>query len=215
MNDLFLLLFLLSFVGLIIGLIKPSIVVRWGDMQKRNRKSVCKYYGLALVASFILFGISIPNEDTTSKTELVKEVAPVVEPAAEPAVEPAAEPAAEPAVEPAAEPVVEPVKESPTPVAEGETVSQKNAVKMAKNYLSYTAFSKKGLITQLEFEGFSNEDATYAVGQVKVNWQEQAAEMAKNYLDYTAFSRSGLIEQLEFEGFSNEDATYGADAVGL
>lgn len=101
-------------------------------------------------------------------------------------------------------------KKEPEPVIEG-TLSQKNAIKSANNYLSLTAFSKNGLIKQLEFEGFSNADATYAVNQLNVNWKEQAVKSANNYLKLTAFSSSSLIKQLEFEGFSNADATY---AVG-
>jgi len=41
-----------------------------------------------------------------------------------------------------------------------ETLEQQNAVSTAQDYLNYTSFSKSGLIEQLEFEGFSNEDAT-------------------------------------------------------
>lgn len=95
------------------------------------------------------------------------------------------------------------------------TVSQEQAVRMANDYLNYTAFSKSGLIEQLEYEGFNNADATYAVENISVVWREQAVKMAKDYLDYTSFSRTRLIEQLEFEGFSNADATYATDAVGL
>lgn len=86
---------------------------------------------------------------------------------------------------------------------------------MAEDYLDYTAFSKSGLIEQLKFEGFDDEDATYALNQLNVDWKEQAVKMAQDYLDYTSFSRSGLINQLEFEGFSNEDATYAVDEIGL
>ena len=46
-----------------------------------------------------------------------------------------------------------------TPAKPTETVSQKNAVRKAKDYLSYTAFSHDGLVAQLEFEKFSHEDA--------------------------------------------------------
>ena len=94
-------------------------------------------------------------------------------------------------------------------------MSQRQAVRQANDYLDYTAFSRKGLIEQLEFEGFSKADATYAVDHIEVDWMEQAALKAKDYLDYTAFSRKGLIEQLEFEGFTKEQATHGANAVGL
>lgn len=93
--------------------------------------------------------------------------------------------------------------------------SQQNAVGMARDYLNYTAFSKSGLVEQLEFEGFDNDDATFAVNEIDVDWQEQANQMAEDYLDYSNFSRSGLIEQLEFEGFSNEQATNAVDETGL
>lgn len=104
---------------------------------------------------------------------------------------------------------------TPQPTPQGETASQKNAVKKAKSYLDYSAFSRTGLIEQLEFEGFNNADATYAVGQINVDWKQQAVKKAKSYLDYSAFSRSGLIEQLEFEGFTNAEATYAVGQVGL
>ena len=46
-----------------------------------------------------------------------------------------------------------------------ETVSQKNAVRKAKSYLKTSSFSREGLITQLEFEKFTNEQAIYGVGE--------------------------------------------------
>ena len=77
------------------------------------------------------------------------------------------------------------------------------------------AFSKSGLIKQLEFDGFSNEEATYAAEQVNADWKEQAVKKAKEYLKLMGFSRKSLIEQLEFDGFTEEEATYAADQVGL
>ncbi len=110
----------------------------------------------------------------------------------------------------------EPKKEEVAPkVAEKETVSQKNAVRKAKDYLSLMGFSRKGLIEQLEFEGFSNEDAAYAADKINANWKEQAVRKAEDYLNLMGFSRKGLIEQLEFEGFSKEDAAYAADKMGF
>lgn len=64
MDNLFFIIVLISFLALIIGVFKPSAVVRWGDVEKRNRKNVFKYYGLSLIASFILFTISIPTVET-------------------------------------------------------------------------------------------------------------------------------------------------------
>jgi colicin import membrane protein len=99
-------------------------------------------------------------------------------------------------------------------IKSNETVSQSNAVEKAKSYLSFTAFSKSGLIKQLEFEGFSNEDATYGSENVGADWKQQALKSAKNYLGFTAFSRVGLIKQLEFEGYTSEEAVFGVDSVG-
>lgn len=94
------------------------------------------------------------------------------------------------------------------------TLAQQNAIAAAESYLEFTAFSRSGLIGQLEYEGYSTEDATFAVDNITVDWNEQAAKMAQQYLDYSSFSRSGLIDQLVYEGFTSEQAEYGVTAVG-
>jgi len=99
--------------------------------------------------------------------------------------------------------------------AKAGTISQQNALRKAADYLDYTAFSRSGLINQLEFEKFSTADATWAADRVNANWNEQAAKKAKDYLDYTSFSRAGLIDQLIFEGFTQAQAEYGATKAGL
>ena len=94
---------------------------------------------------------------------------------------------------------------------DGLTMGQRNALRSAENYLSAgMGFSYSGLEDQLEYEGYSTEDATYAVDHCGADWDEQAAIRAKNYINSMSFSRSGLIEQLEFEGFSQSQAEYGA-----
>jgi len=95
------------------------------------------------------------------------------------------------------------------------SVAQQNALRSAEGYLDYTAFSHSSLVDQLEFEGYSTGDATWAVDRVSVDWNEQAAKSAKNYLSFTSFSRSGLVDQLEFEGFTPEQAEYGVSQTGL
>lgn len=49
------------------------------------------------------------------------------------------------------------VKENP----DKTTMGEKNAALKAKSYLRSMAFSQKGLIDQLEYEGFTNEQAVY------------------------------------------------------
>ena len=94
------------------------------------------------------------------------------------------------------------------------TVGQKNALKRAKDYLDYTSFSRGSLISQLKYEGYTTEEATYAVDNCGADWNEQALDKAKDYLDYSSFSYDGLIEQLEYEEFTPEQATYGVDNCG-
>lgn len=100
------------------------------------------------------------------------------------------------------------------PAAPEMTMGQKNALKSAQSYLDFAAFSRSGLIEQLEFEGYSTEDATYAVDNCGADWNEQAAKSAESYLEFSSFSRDGLIEQLEFEGFTHDQAVYGVTQVG-
>lgn len=94
------------------------------------------------------------------------------------------------------------------------TLGEKNALRRAQVYLRYSAFSRQGLIEQLEFEEYSLSEATYAVNNCGANWNEQAKKKAAQYLRTMAFSRQELIEQLEFEGFTHAQAVYGAEANG-
>ena len=95
------------------------------------------------------------------------------------------------------------------------TKAQENALKSAQSYLRFSAFSRKGLIEQLEYEGYSHDEAVYGVDNVGADWNEQAVKSAESYLKHSAFSRKGLIEQLEYEGFTHEQAVYGVDQNGL
>ena len=99
----------------------------------------------------------------TATVDVKKEVPTMEEKKEEPNVE-AEETATKEEVkeeEPVAE---EPVAEEP---AEPEmTLSQKNAIQTAKDYLDYTAFSKKSLIEQLGFDGYTTEEATFAVNSI-------------------------------------------------
>lgn len=94
------------------------------------------------------------------------------------------------------------------------TMGQQNAIRSGEQYLDFTAFSRQGLIEQLEYEDYSTEDATFAVDHIDPDWNEQAAKSAQSYLDFTSFSRQGLIDQLIYEGFSKEQAEFGVAAVG-
>lgn len=98
--------------------------------------------------------------------------------------------------------------------AETVTMGQKNALRKAKEYLAVMPFSHSGLAKQLEFEGYTSEEATYGADNCGADWNDQAAKKAKEYLDISAFSRDGLIKQLEYEGFTNAQAIHGVTANG-
>lgn len=61
MDNLFLVLFLVSFGALVIGMIKPDWVLKFMDEGKRDRKRVLLVFGSTMVISFVLFGITVPD----------------------------------------------------------------------------------------------------------------------------------------------------------
>lgn len=239
LDDLFLLLSLFSFLGLFVGLVKPSLVLRWFPEEKKTRKNAFLACGASTIVFFILFGLTTPTvteeaapnvegnqvvstevATTDEKAETEAEKAKAEEQAKKEEEEKAQKEAEEQAKKEAEEKAKKEAEEAAAKAEAEEkakenalTMSQKQAVRAAENYLSFTAFSRKGLIEQLEFEGYDNSDATYAVDSLNVDWQEQAIKKAEDYLDLTAFSKSGLVDQLMFEGFSKEHATNAANTV--
>lgn len=111
--------------------------------------------------------------------------------------------------------VPENFSEAPSQESTGQTVTtgMKNALNKADSYLQIMAFSRDGLIGQLEYDGFTYSEAVYGADHCNADWYEQAARKAKSYLDIMSFSRQRLIEQLEYDGFSYDQAVYGVDKV--
>jgi Host cell surface-exposed lipoprotein len=104
--------------------------------------------------------------------------------------------------------------------AQSLTGPQRNAVRSAESYLSFTAFSRDGLIDQLSSsagEGYDIADATVAVDSLHVDWETQAVRSAEQYLEMMGFSCKGLIDQLSSsagEQYTKSQATYGAQQAG-
>lgn len=99
-------------------------------------------------------------------------------------------------------------------LASSPTVGQKNALNRALDYLDYNEFSRQGLIDQLLYDGYTQEEAEYGADHTNANWDEEAALKAMDYLSVMSFSRQGLIEQLMFDGFTQEQAEYGVTQNG-
>ncbi|TXC85947.1 hypothetical protein FS935_19155 [Metabacillus litoralis] len=70
----FFLLTFLALIALLIGLIKPSIVIRWGDREKKSRKKVLTWYGLSSLILFIGFIITIPELTPEQKAQRAEEL---------------------------------------------------------------------------------------------------------------------------------------------
>lgn len=102
----------------------------------------------------------------------------------------------------------------------GMTAQQKNAVRSAKNYISFAGFSRDGLINQLSSDagdGYNIEDATIAVDSMDIDFNEQAGKSANNYISIQGFSCDGLINQLSSSAgdkYTKEQAEYGAKLAG-
>lgn len=112
--------------------------------------------------------------------------------------------------------VDDPVKEATTAAASGNaTDSQKKAMESAADHLVDMAFSRPHLIAQLQSEGFSEADATYAADHSNIDWNQQAYYKAQEYLALTTFSHQDLVDQLVLDQFTNEQAEYGVTKSGL
>lgn len=97
------------------------------------------------------------------------------------------------------------------------TKEQKNALKKAQSYSENMHMSKKGIYKQLTSEygeGFSKEDAQYAVDNMTADWNANALAKAKSYQNSMSMSKNNIYKQLisEYgEQFTKEEAQYAID----
>jgi type IV secretory pathway VirB10-like protein len=214
MATIFILLFLACIVCLILGIIKPTLVIKWGDLEKRNRKSVLKYYGIGLIFTFILIAVFSPkttntvDKSTTAKVEnTVKE-----EPKEKTEEEKAAEVAKQKADEKAKADAD--AKIAAEKAAKDVPKEYQSALKKADLYANKMNLSKKSLYDQLTSdygEKFPKEAAQYAVDNVKADWKKNALAKAKSYQDKMNMSKKAIHDQLVSEAgekFTEEEAQY-------
>ena len=107
-----------------------------------------------------------------------------------------------------------PAPTAPVDPLAGISMGRQNAIKSAQTYLRVSSFSRKSLVDQLRFEGYTSDEAVFACDYLEPDWYAEAAEAAATYLQVSSFSRQGLIDQLIFEGFTEDEALYGVAAVG-
>ena len=97
------------------------------------------------------------------------------------------------------------------------TVEQKNALAKAQSYSELMNMSKASIYRQLTSEygeGFSAEDAQYAIDNLNADYKANALAKAKSYQENMHMSKSKIYEQLTSEygeGFTAEEAQYAID----
>ena len=97
------------------------------------------------------------------------------------------------------------------------TMGQKNALKKAELYSDSMYMSKKAIYNQLVSkygEGFSKEEAQYAIDNIVADWNRNALEKAKVYQESMSMSKNNIYQQLISaygENFTKEEAQYAID----
>lgn len=83
------------------------------------------------------------------------------------------------------------------------------ALDQAKEVLEKSNQSRAYLIQTLIYEGFTREEAVYAVDSLDINWETQATMLLKSYLASTPDSKVGATAYLrEFWEFADEEIDY-------
>lgn len=159
----------------------------------KNRQNLIPIIGIASLVICAVSGVSSRVIDAASGPEMMMSGRPYVEEVV------------------TSQPKV--VTYTPDPMA-GLSLGRRNAIKSAQSYLKLTSFSRKGLVDQLRYEGYTDDEAVFAVDFLEPDFYAEAAEAAASYLRLTSFSKTGLYDQLIYEGFSEDEAAYGVAAVG-
>lgn len=219
MNNLFLLLFLASFVCLIIGLVKPMVFSRFikGEI---TRKKIGLIFGIATVAFFVMFGMTTDTSKQTQsntnekvaeqKTEL-KQLSPE-EYAKKDADDALAKKQADEAK--AKQEAEAKAQKEAEEAAKNVPAEYKSALNKAASYANTMHMSKRGVYDQLvsEYgEKFSAAAAQYAIDNVKADWNANALAKAKTYQDTMNMSPAGIHDQLTSaygEKFTQSEADY-------
>lgn len=97
------------------------------------------------------------------------------------------------------------------------STEQANALAKAESYSKYMNMSKANIYKQLTSEygeGFSAEDAQYAIDNLVADYKANALAKAKSYQQNMNMSKSRIYDQLTSEygeGFTAEEAQYAID----
>lgn len=206
----------MSVVGLILGIIAVVLVWRKWRSTRHIATASAVLGAAALVLGITFTGIYAP---------MFSDVSASVEEAIPRSPSPADEAPTRSEPERTTAPTLPTPSSTPTkaePSTPAATVSETQALAAAESYLSmesgFSEFSLTKQLTSSYGNGFSEDDAAWAIAHAKPDWNAQAVMAAKGYLEMGGFSRSRLIGQLTSQygnGFTQAQAGYAADKVGL
>jgi len=215
MDNLFLLLFLASFVCLIIGIVKPTVFSRFikGEI---TRKKIGLIFGIATVAFLVMFGMTTDTSkqtqsNTNEKAAEQKQLSPE-EQAKKDADDAIAKKQADEAK--AKQEAEAKAQKEAEEAAKNVPAEYKSALNKATSYSNTMHMSKRGVYDQLvsEYgEKFSAAAAQYAIDNVKADWNANALAKAKTYQDTMNMSPAGIHDQLTSaygEKFTQSEADY-------
>ncbi len=83
------------------------------------------------------------------------------------------------------------------------------AVNAAGRYIKHSPYSRKNLIAQLVYDGFTPAQAEYGADGCGADWYLQAERSAFRYLRTQVLSDEELITLLMYDGFTRQEAEYG------
>lgn len=235
MDNLFMVLFLISFVAVCVFIILSLIQFVKKDKVKGMKQ--IKFAGASIVVfiiSFIGFGVTTDSTTTSNddKAEKVEVTAEVEKPEesneteeeriareqkeAEEKVLAEKKAKEEAAAKAKAE---EEAKAKAEAKAKEESIPReyKSALKKAESYASVMHMSKAGIYDQLTSEygeDFPKEAAQYAIDNIEHDWKVNALKKAQSYAETMAMSDAAIYDQLisEYgEKFTAEEAQYAID----
>ncbi len=91
---------------------------------------------------------------------------------------------------------------------------ESKTVKDAQTLIQAKAFSRQGLIDQLESMGHPYSEAEEAADSLGADWNSMALKQATSFLSYMALSEPQLAVQLISAGFTAEEADYAVRNCG-
>ena len=98
------------------------------------------------------------------------------------------------------------------PAAAGEEEAQ--TLKDAQTLAGAKAFSRRGLIEQLEAMGHPHDLAEKAADALGADWNGMALKQAGSFLSYLPLSESKLKDRLIGEGFTEEESDFAVRNCG-